>query len=103
MINLDLRDLTPELAATAVRDFRGKYSSPCIIGTLMNPKQQLQGDNDSGSNTISDLIRNGVVSFPPDQVDLAKKLQVYFDNHRTDEEYEKILNQVYKLKEQAPV
>ena len=100
MINLDLRDLTPELAATAVRDGKCKYRSPCIIGALMTPEQQSLCDS-KGEVNIADLIAIGDVSLPEDQITLATSLQTVFDNVNLSFNYlyEDILEEVFALKE----
>lgn len=98
-IRLDLRKLTDDKIAEAMRHFGDcYYSSPCIIGVLIpwDKRGRLDEFDDCAIDVLCGL---GEVKFPnKKQVALAKALQAAFDTHN-EPELRRQLNEVRALSE----
>lgn len=106
MIKLDLRNLTPEIVAnTRTNMGECRYSSPCIIGALMEPADRKRFDTPNqkylGVNAVSYLIDRHEIEFPnAEEGHLANQLQEAFDC-RYVERFDCLMEEVYKLKDPA--
>lgn len=104
MIKLDLRNLTPELVAKTRPNMGGcRYSAPCIIGALMEPADRERFDMPTwiysdGVDSVSRLIDGGEIEFPTaEEGHLANLLQEAFDCRYVDR-FDRLMEDVYKLK-----
>ncbi|WOF44337.1 hypothetical protein KNJ79_05240 [Sphingopyxis indica] len=90
-IHIDLNNLTQAHIDEAAPNIREcTYSSPCIIGALMTPEEQLLADrpleDTVGSMHIGGLVKAGrVVLADPGQLCELKQLQEAFDHGDVDD------------------
>jgi len=87
-IKIDLNDLTPaHLEACKPHMGSCEYNSPCVIGTLMEPKQRewLAAEVPMMPlDEVGPLVHRGLISIPEEQLKDAEFLQAAFDTDNWD-------------------
>lgn len=85
-INIDLRDLTPELLERCRSHMvECDYRSPCVIGVLMTPAEQDHLANwvngvDRYDDDVGYFVKSGAIVIPEEQYIDAVNIQYFFDN-----------------------
>ena len=82
-VAIDLRELTARRLRTALETIGDKqcyYSTPCIIGTLVERRDRGALDNaEIDETTVEKLVATGYLSIPDNQLEAACALQSAYD------------------------
>lgn len=87
-IHIDLRNLTEDHLYEAFK-WLGEcdYAAPCIIGTLMTETERTLLSEmlaTSIADEIGPVIKRGLVTIPPEQLEDAERMQDCFDSYDWD-------------------